>query len=460
MVDEGRPLWTSLHPLRASLRVFCCALICKIHRSVRTLSALWGLSVRTFILAFSGPQGSLCPRSTSPDRRAPSCRGTPSRRHVAWRGRAASPPLCPGRGPGVRCSGAHSGGCRWPGLHPRTRSLACCPAAPHRERPVAPGRAEPRSRHGGGGACRRKVLSHGPDARPPSRAGRARSRRRGAERTRGTERTAHGRTRSVSLASSACLPLSLPAGMGLLSQGSPLSWEETRRYAEHVRRHGILQFLHIYRALRDRHKDVLKWGDEVGESPASAASAAASAPPVAGAGAVPVRRGPGRSAADARREGTLRLPAGALFTSRTRTARRRSLRSTAAPLVPRFWSARTTSSVSAWRHSVARAAPREVYSRDGDARQHSLLLRSLFMLSRWVWAKHVYASSPRQCLLGLRLSFWEESEGSGGGRAALQWQPCHRVPPVSLRERDLPSPALSRSFLGVWYESACLLNKV
>uniref|UniRef100_A0A8V0X4D6 Glutamate--cysteine ligase n=1 Tax=Gallus gallus TaxID=9031 RepID=A0A8V0X4D6_CHICK len=50
--------------------------------------------------------------------------------------------------------------------------------------------------------------------------------------------------------------------MGLLSQGSPLSWEETRRHAEHVRKHGILQFLHIYRALRDRHKDVLKWGDE------------------------------------------------------------------------------------------------------------------------------------------------------------------------------------------------------
>ncbi|XP_075354194.1 glutamate--cysteine ligase catalytic subunit isoform X1 [Mycteria americana] len=51
--------------------------------------------------------------------------------------------------------------------------------------------------------------------------------------------------------------------MGLLSQGSPLSWEETRRHAEHVRQHGIIQFLHIYRALRDRHKDVLKWGDEV-----------------------------------------------------------------------------------------------------------------------------------------------------------------------------------------------------
>ncbi|XP_057350293.1 glutamate--cysteine ligase catalytic subunit isoform X2 [Manis pentadactyla] len=51
--------------------------------------------------------------------------------------------------------------------------------------------------------------------------------------------------------------------MGLLSHGSPLSWEETQRHADHVRRHGILQFLHIYHAVKDRHKDVLKWGDEV-----------------------------------------------------------------------------------------------------------------------------------------------------------------------------------------------------
>ncbi|XP_034622222.1 glutamate--cysteine ligase catalytic subunit isoform X3 [Trachemys scripta elegans] len=51
--------------------------------------------------------------------------------------------------------------------------------------------------------------------------------------------------------------------MGLLSQGSPLSWEETQRHAEHVRKHGILQFLHIYRAVAERQKDVLKWGDEV-----------------------------------------------------------------------------------------------------------------------------------------------------------------------------------------------------
>ncbi|TRY96963.1 hypothetical protein DNTS_033570 [Danionella cerebrum] len=53
------------------------------------------------------------------------------------------------------------------------------------------------------------------------------------------------------------------AGMGLLSQGSPLTWEETRKYADHVRKHGILQFLNIYNKVKDRQKDVLKWGDEV-----------------------------------------------------------------------------------------------------------------------------------------------------------------------------------------------------
>ncbi|NP_001092146.1 glutamate-cysteine ligase, catalytic subunit L homeolog isoform X1 [Xenopus laevis] len=51
--------------------------------------------------------------------------------------------------------------------------------------------------------------------------------------------------------------------MGLLSHGSPLSWEETKKYADHVRQHGIIQFLHIYHKLKERQKDVLKWGDEV-----------------------------------------------------------------------------------------------------------------------------------------------------------------------------------------------------
>lgn len=66
--------------------------------------------------------------------------------------------------------------------------------------------------------------------------------------------------------------------MGLLSQGSPLSWEETRRHADHVRRHGILQFLHIYNAVKDRHKDVLKWGDEVSAGGPSGRACPATAP--------------------------------------------------------------------------------------------------------------------------------------------------------------------------------------
>lgn len=51
--------------------------------------------------------------------------------------------------------------------------------------------------------------------------------------------------------------------MGLLSEGSPLSWEETKKLSQHVREHGIEQFIHLYARLRDRQGDVLKWGDEV-----------------------------------------------------------------------------------------------------------------------------------------------------------------------------------------------------
>lgn len=51
--------------------------------------------------------------------------------------------------------------------------------------------------------------------------------------------------------------------MGLLTEGSPLSWEETKGLANHVRKHGITQFIHLYRRLKDRKDDVLKWGDEV-----------------------------------------------------------------------------------------------------------------------------------------------------------------------------------------------------
>ncbi|XP_063224221.1 glutamate--cysteine ligase [Bacillus rossius redtenbacheri] len=51
--------------------------------------------------------------------------------------------------------------------------------------------------------------------------------------------------------------------MGLLSEGSPLSWEETKKLADHVRKHGVIQFINLYKRLRDRQGDILKWGDEV-----------------------------------------------------------------------------------------------------------------------------------------------------------------------------------------------------
>ncbi|KOC65500.1 Glutamate--cysteine ligase catalytic subunit [Habropoda laboriosa] len=51
--------------------------------------------------------------------------------------------------------------------------------------------------------------------------------------------------------------------MGLLSEGSPLTWEETKNLADHVRKHGIIQFINLYKRLRDRQGDLLKWGDEV-----------------------------------------------------------------------------------------------------------------------------------------------------------------------------------------------------
>ncbi|KAF9567957.1 glutamate-cysteine ligase catalytic subunit [Agrocybe pediades] len=51
--------------------------------------------------------------------------------------------------------------------------------------------------------------------------------------------------------------------MGLLYLGTPLVWDEAKKYADHVREHGITQFLHIWDRLKDRHGDELLWGDEV-----------------------------------------------------------------------------------------------------------------------------------------------------------------------------------------------------
>lgn len=51
--------------------------------------------------------------------------------------------------------------------------------------------------------------------------------------------------------------------MGLLFLGTPLVWDEAEQYADHVRTHGITQFLHIWDRLKDREGDELLWGDEV-----------------------------------------------------------------------------------------------------------------------------------------------------------------------------------------------------
>ncbi|KAI9067392.1 glutamate-cysteine ligase catalytic subunit [Trametes sanguinea] len=51
--------------------------------------------------------------------------------------------------------------------------------------------------------------------------------------------------------------------MGLLSLGTPLAWDEAKKYADHVRSHGITQFLHIWDRVKDRCGDELLWGDEI-----------------------------------------------------------------------------------------------------------------------------------------------------------------------------------------------------
>jgi len=51
--------------------------------------------------------------------------------------------------------------------------------------------------------------------------------------------------------------------MGLLTEGSPLSWDDTKKWAHHVKTNGIQQFINLYKRLQNREGDSLKWGDEV-----------------------------------------------------------------------------------------------------------------------------------------------------------------------------------------------------
>mmetsp|Transcript_12081 Transcript_12081/g.15670 ORF Transcript_12081/g.15670 Transcript_12081/m.15670 type:complete len:729 (+) Transcript_12081:98-2284(+) len=54
--------------------------------------------------------------------------------------------------------------------------------------------------------------------------------------------------------------------MGFLEAGIPMEWQDTKEYheiLEYVLKHGADQFLEVYRRVKDRKNDVLKWGDEV-----------------------------------------------------------------------------------------------------------------------------------------------------------------------------------------------------
>lgn len=51
--------------------------------------------------------------------------------------------------------------------------------------------------------------------------------------------------------------------MGLLFIGTPFEWQEAKEHADHVRKHGILQFIAMWNKLKNRKGDGLYWGDEV-----------------------------------------------------------------------------------------------------------------------------------------------------------------------------------------------------
>lgn len=51
--------------------------------------------------------------------------------------------------------------------------------------------------------------------------------------------------------------------MGLLSQGKPLDWDETKKYAKYVQERGIAQFINVYNESKERADGPFKWGDEV-----------------------------------------------------------------------------------------------------------------------------------------------------------------------------------------------------
>ena len=51
--------------------------------------------------------------------------------------------------------------------------------------------------------------------------------------------------------------------MGLLTVGKPLKWADSVQHIDYVKKHGVEQFLNLYRAQKERRNDSFKWGDEL-----------------------------------------------------------------------------------------------------------------------------------------------------------------------------------------------------
>jgi len=51
--------------------------------------------------------------------------------------------------------------------------------------------------------------------------------------------------------------------MGFLEVGVPLTWAESEKYRKYVKKHGIIQFNHLFNRLKDRKQDAFRWGDEM-----------------------------------------------------------------------------------------------------------------------------------------------------------------------------------------------------
>ena len=51
--------------------------------------------------------------------------------------------------------------------------------------------------------------------------------------------------------------------MGLLTAGTPMEWSEALQHISHVKKHGIEQFINLWRLYEQDKGAPLLWGDEV-----------------------------------------------------------------------------------------------------------------------------------------------------------------------------------------------------